>query len=173
MTCIVGIVEKGHVYIGGDSASSNTKWIKTKKDSKVYKRGDFIVGMSGRCYVIQEIKHSFIFPWDTENLTPMEFMIRNFIPALKTFLKAVHRKFDECSMIIGYKHHLFTVCDDLTVHEWINDFDAVGSGEEYAIGALHALTNTSIPTKEKVERALAASAEYCKNVKPPFFILKS
>ncbi len=41
MTCIVGLIEKGIVYIGGDSASTDNCDIKTIKSPKVFKKAVF------------------------------------------------------------------------------------------------------------------------------------
>ncbi len=44
MTCIVGVVKDGVVYIGGDSAGVSGLRLIKRKDSKVFKRKGFIIG---------------------------------------------------------------------------------------------------------------------------------
>jgi len=48
MTCIVGINNKGVVTLGSDS-QINQGWIKgTKKEGKVFQKGEFLYGVAGR-----------------------------------------------------------------------------------------------------------------------------
>ena len=42
MTCIVGLVEKGNVYIGGDSAGVGGYSLTVRADRKVFRNGDFV-----------------------------------------------------------------------------------------------------------------------------------
>lgn len=46
MTAIVGLVEKGNVYIGGDSAGVAGLSISIRGDEKVFKVGPFIMGFT-------------------------------------------------------------------------------------------------------------------------------
>ena len=44
MTCIVGVVDNGKVYMGGDSAGVGGLCIETRKQPKVFRNGDFLIG---------------------------------------------------------------------------------------------------------------------------------
>jgi hypothetical protein len=44
MTCIVGIVENGKVYMGGDAAGVNGYSVRVRKDPKLFKVGEFLFG---------------------------------------------------------------------------------------------------------------------------------
>ena len=44
MTCIVGLVENGKVYIGGDSAGVAGLDVRMRSDEKVFTKGNMIFG---------------------------------------------------------------------------------------------------------------------------------
>lgn len=59
MTCIVEIVEKDRVYIGGDSAGVSDLDITMRKDVKVFRVGDFVFGCTSSFRMMQIIRFSF------------------------------------------------------------------------------------------------------------------
>src|SRR5437868_10225276 len=59
MTCIVGLVQNGKVYIGGDSAGSNNWQLTIRKDAKVFFNGDFLIGAGTSFRMIQLLRYSF------------------------------------------------------------------------------------------------------------------
>ena len=46
MTCIVGLVDDGKVYMGGDAASVDGYIVRTSALSKVFRNGPFLIGYS-------------------------------------------------------------------------------------------------------------------------------
>ena len=47
MTAIVGLVHKGRVWMGGDSAYSTDDEVWIQRDPKVFRRGDVLIGTCG------------------------------------------------------------------------------------------------------------------------------
>lgn len=46
MTCIVGLVDQGNVWIGGDSAGVGGYDLMLRADQKVFRNGDFLMGFT-------------------------------------------------------------------------------------------------------------------------------
>jgi hypothetical protein len=46
MTAIVGITDGSTVFIGGDSAGSNSYNLTVRKDTKVFRAGEFVIGFT-------------------------------------------------------------------------------------------------------------------------------
>ena len=46
MTCIVGLLHNKTIYIGGDSAGSNSSDLRVRKDTKVFENGPFLMGFT-------------------------------------------------------------------------------------------------------------------------------
>jgi ATP-dependent protease HslVU (ClpYQ) peptidase subunit len=75
--------------------------------------------------------------------------------------------------LVALKGRLFEIETDFQVGELTYDYAALGSGREVAMGALHALEIVAMPAHEKVQRALAAAAEFKPDVRGPFTILET
>ena len=48
MTCIVGLVHEGVVYIGGDSAGVGGMSLTVRADEKVFRNGEFLMALGSR-----------------------------------------------------------------------------------------------------------------------------
>ena len=52
MTCVVGLVQKGRVYLGVDSAAVQGWTRRASQVSKVFRRGPFLIGFQGDSPVV-------------------------------------------------------------------------------------------------------------------------
>jgi ATP-dependent protease HslVU (ClpYQ) peptidase subunit len=164
MTCIVGFVDKKNknVLIGGDSAAIANYNIGIRKDKKVFRVGEFIIGCSGSFRMIQLLAYSFVPPDITKDI--YEYMCTDFITSIRECFKdgGYLQKYIDGgdrggTFLVGYKNRLFTIDEDFQVAEHLKGVDACGDGAPYALGVIHCLYNTSIPAKEKVLKALKAA----------------
>jgi ATP-dependent protease HslVU (ClpYQ) peptidase subunit len=180
MTCIIGIVDKKRVIIGGDSCASGDCREIIRKDVKVFRNGDFIFGCTSSYRMIQLLMYSFIPPKvNTKNIH--RYMCTDFIEELrKCFKKGGYiKKFEEGdekggTFLVGYKNRLFRVEDDLQVAEASCGFNAAGIGEGIALGALFALKrDTFIRGENLIKHSLSAVSELSEGVRPPFIILST
>jgi ATP-dependent protease HslVU (ClpYQ) peptidase subunit len=62
MTCIVGMVENGKVYIGGDSAGVSGFDYHIREDQKVFQNGDMIFGFTSSFRMGQLLQYSLKIP---------------------------------------------------------------------------------------------------------------
>jgi ATP-dependent protease HslVU (ClpYQ) peptidase subunit len=109
----------------------------------------------------------------------MQYMVTKFVPALRKIFGATNLEMGrtekrepefDATLLVGFQGRLFTVWCNYSVTELRLGYSAHGSGEEYALGALHALCESKMKPKKIVERALMASAEFAKGVRGPFTI---
>jgi ATP-dependent protease HslVU (ClpYQ) peptidase subunit len=177
ITCIVGLVENGTVYLGGDSATSrgNRRIIKNK--SKVVKRGEFIMGGSGLAVVSQLMHHTTTLPPLYENQECLDYMVNTFLPMFRKTIKEAgqmtiedHRETTQNNFLIGFRGHLFSIGIDLNVIECIDNYDSIGSGEEFALGVLYATEDSKLKPEERLMKALECAAYHNHYVYPPFEI---
>ena len=77
--------------------------------------------------------------------------------------------------LVGFKNRLFSIGIDFQVEEFEDEFYSVGSGQEYALGAIKALliNGKKLEAETIVETALSAAAHYSTGVEPPFVILST
>ena len=58
MTCIVGLVHEGVVYIGGDSAGVARLSLTVRADEKVFRNSDFLMGFTTSFRMGQLLRYS-------------------------------------------------------------------------------------------------------------------
>lgn len=191
MTLIIGLKHNGKVYMGADSAGVADNHIVRRKDSKLFKLGDFLIGCTTSFRMIQIIQFSFKPPKfidirdveDNANIGKdiFEYLCTDFIDALrdtfkdKGFGSFAGKEGDEGgTFLLAYRDRLFEIDSDFQVGENTDNYNAVGSGLYHAFGALHALTGKpneiyKDTPKEVVEAALSASCQHCTTVSRPFY----
>lgn len=175
MTCIVGLKHGKHVYIGADSAAvaSNGVRLVVRKDEKVFKNGDFLIGFCGSFRMGQLLKYSLKIPKMDAKESFEEYMVTKFIDSIRECFKnggflTVEDEIEYGgTFLVGYKDKLVNIRDDHQVEIAVDDFNAVGSGEMVALGSLYSTTGNPIA---RVTKALEASAMYTQVVRPPFIV---
>lgn len=181
MTAIVGYVDKEGVYIGGDSAaiSADDLSFNLRKDTKVFKKGEFIIGFSTSFRMGQLLRYKFRIPAHPKGMDIHQFMATIFIDAVKKCFD--DNGYNEMTtgdggcIMVGYKGCLFTILPDYQVSQAKESYAALGCGELIALGAMNILTTMGISDKDpekKIELALNATVSHSMGVKPPFTIEK-
>ena len=174
MTCIVGLVHKGHVTIGGDSAAISNLDIISRKDPKVFHIGEFIIGFTSSFRMGQLIGYVFV-PPPIPDTGLMGYMVGPFVDALRKCLKdgGYASKQNEVEsggvFLVGVRGRLFLIDCDYQVGESHDDLSAAGCGRDYALGSLHATPHMS--PKKRVRLALEAAEEFSAGVCGPFNLI--
>jgi len=181
MTCIVGYVNKitGETVIGADSAGALDWDIVVRKDTKIFRKGEFIFGCTSSFRMIQLLRFSLQMPPVNEK-DIFEYMCTDFVDSVRACFTTggYLQKFKDGDekggdFLVGYKNRLFNVACDFQVGEAIVGYDAVGSGARYALGALHSLEDQLLTVEERVKQALLTATYFSGGVRPPYTILKT
>ncbi len=177
MTCIVGLEQGGVVYMAGDSAGVSGNDITPRDDPKVFRKGTFLYGYAGSFRLGQLLRYKFDAPAHDEHLTDHAYLATDYVDTLRSLLdrNGLLRKREEVSsmeglFLLGYRRHLYSVLGDFQVGQAIDDFDAIGSGFPYAVGAMAATETAGLHPIERVTRALAAASRYSTGVRGPFLV---
>lgn len=179
MTCIVGIIEDGITYLGGDGLQLKGDR-KTRVDSKVYERGEFLIGGAGRGTVIDLLFHSTNYVIPKDGQTIKDYFYNEFIPELRMVLKdkgQIHTEDGKQSMetqfLIGYRGELVNILKDFGCGIDTQDtkYSAIGSGEEFALGSLYSTEAMGLDPEERIILALEAASEHHCTVGPPFEVI--
>lgn len=182
MTCIIGLVDNefNNVIIGGDSAAICENNIIVRKDVKVFKNSEFIIGCTTSFRMMQILR--FLFKPPKINKEIYEYMCTDFISEVrKCFKSAGYMQRDELGeerggqFLVGYKNKLFVVDYDFHVGENLHGYDAIGCGGNYALAVLDYLNKEKkeMPAIDKATKALEVSENLCNGVKKPFEILRT
>lgn len=179
MTCIVGFVdrEKGNVIIGADSAASSDSSVRIRKDKKVFKVGEFVIGCTTSFRMIQLLRYSFK-PPKVKTKDIYEYMCTSFIDEIRLCFEkgGFLQKFidgDEKGgvFLVAHKDRLFKIYDDFQVAENICGYDSCGCGEDYAMGNMFNTTETD--SKKIVINALECAENFDGAVRHPFFTCRT
>jgi ATP-dependent protease HslVU (ClpYQ) peptidase subunit len=188
MTCTIGVVHDGHVYIGADSSANGPRGaLQVRSDSKVIKSGEFVLGFAGSFRVGQIIRYSLSIPrvggYDPDTGTPLDadlyrYMVTKFIPALKECLKGAGVALNEdgqdgipAKLLVGVRGRLFEVDADYQVAEPVDDFAAIGIGMPIAQGALY--VTEGIEPFQRINQALRAAERHSAYVRGPFVVVST
>lgn len=188
MTCIVGLVHKGRMYMGGDSAAVSGDEVEPVACPKVYKikqknGPDAILGYSGP-FRAGQVMMSFELPEDSspdeDKDAHFEFLRKKVVPAVKAFLKA---NFDDKMpdttdighQLLAYRGRLYEIRDDFAIFPYRFPFYAIGAAGTLAIGALdYAYNNGDIhkvdPAKI-VKRVLESATRHSGAVCGPMIVI--
>jgi len=167
MSCIVGLKYNRKVYIGGDGrATSSEGEIRPVICNKVFKNKKYLMGFCGSVRAGQ-----LLYP---ECFTPPDTILK--------FPNAMRKHYEEngvllhdtetgdihgANILIGIGGRLYEILIDFQMSE-IEEFTSVGSGANFAFGALEILKRTKLSPEDKILTALKVSAKYCAQVGPPY-----
>lgn len=179
MTCIAGLIKDDKVWIGGDSAGSTPSSICIRRDSKVFKIGEFLIGYAGSFRMGQLIRYKLTPPDRNEQRDIFEYMVTDFVESVRTLAKenGICRIEDnveelpEIQLLIGYKSRLFTLEEDFQIGEVSNDYYAIGSGADWALGSLYTSQKLKTRPRTRILTALEAASTFAPEVSGPFTIL--
>jgi len=179
MTCIVGLLSGGDVFIGGDSAGVAGLNIAERKDEKVFKNGEFVFGFTSSFRMGQLLRYAFTPPPYYTDVNLYKYMVTDFVDGVRKCLKeggyAIKNKEEELggTFLVGFRGHLFMIEDNYQVAEHLYPYFSVGCGESYAKGCLYAICDNEILPEEKITIALEAAEKFSAGVTRPFHIVKT
>lgn len=175
MTCIVGLCQDNHVYVGGDSAGVANWSITVRADTKVFKNGLFILGFTDSFRMGQLLRYSLISPPITGDI--YAYMVTVWIDAVRKCLKdgGYAQKKDECEsggqFLVGIHGKLFKIDSDYQVGESTIPYTAIGCGADLALGAM--AVTAHLPPIERLTKALQTAEQHSAGVRGPFSFVTS
>ena len=176
MTCIVGLVDKGRVYVGGDSAGVASDLIMARVDPKVFTRDGFIFGFTESFRMGQLIQHNFKIPAPPAAGSCYKYMCTTFMDALiecfsdKKFTRYYNYRISGGTFLVGFRGELFKVHSDFQVEIHNEPYNACGCGQKFALGALHTLNKYKMDPEDKLMAALDAASTFSTGVCRPYII---
>lgn len=176
MTAVAGLEHDGKVYIGADSAGVGGWALTVRSDSKIFRSGEFIMGFTSSFRMGQLLRYKLSVAEQPSKMPVDEFMCTWFIDAVRTCLKdGGYASFKDGTesggtFLVGYRGLLYYVGDDFQVGRSACGFNAVGCGNELALGSLYSTTGKP---KRRIRTALAAAEAFSAGVRGPFAVLCS
>jgi ATP-dependent protease HslVU (ClpYQ) peptidase subunit len=175
MTCVVGVERDGKVVMGADSAGILGLSMTVRADTKIFRSGEFVMGFTGSFRMGQLLRYSLVPPtphdWDVDR-----FMVTEFVQSVRDCLREGGFARNESGVesggtfLVAIRGRLYRVDCDFQIGRSLDNYDAVGCGEEFALGSLHG--SGDLPPADRVRRALEAAAHHSAGVIPPFHVFE-
>lgn len=174
MTCIIGLVKDGNVYMGCDSAAMSD-WSdgRATRLRKVFRVDDFLIGYTYSFRMGQILQHHLKVEKQGAE-SDEHYMVVTFVEAVRECLKKYGFAKVELGQesggdfLVGYRSQLYHVATDFQVNIFDGDLDACGCGGKHALGAMAALE--FLPPEKRIKRALKIAARFAPGVCGPFHI---
>ncbi len=178
MTCIVGLVDDDKVYLGADSFIGSCHSWKDNGGHKLFRlKDDFIIGCTSSYRMIDLLTYK-LHEWDGLHLVPnpVEWMKTVFINKVKDLFKdegfaVVENNVEEGGFfLVGFRGKLFAIASDYCVIDQTRTGEAMGSGNDAALGSLYTTKNWRMKPENRVRIALEAAEAVVPTVRRPFNI---
>lgn len=183
MTCIVGMIEKGYVWLGGDScAADEGSAYEVRSAPKVFAKGSMLIGACGSIRILQVVQHTMHQPAHPKGWSTMKYLVNAWVPALRKSLmdggvipKDEDAVLPDSGLLLGYRGELFTVEDDGHIGQTDLPYASVGSGTHLALASLcqQEILNDQRPAKQRLINALEIAEAHVMNVRGPFTIIST
>lgn len=166
MTCIVGVENNGSVFLGGDIQGTGFNSIIHHTQPKVFHKGEIVFGYTTSYRFGQLIEHHLNDPYVPDDKSGIyNWLVRDIIPEVRKVLKD-HEWNSGGNALIGIRDELWELQPDFSILRSVAGCNAVGSGEEYARGALYSMMQMREPVypKRMIQIAIEAAAEHSPTV---------
>lgn len=179
MSTIVAIKTEDRIWVGADRQSTDGTEKRTLANGKISlkhvvvsdmsARRPVLVGLVGFQRSLTIMKYNLEPPRSPEGISPEEYLGEFFIPAWKACLKQNEciEEFEKSKMpkgdtlLIGYQGVLAMIGLDFALSVYNDGYDAIGSGYEYALGALRVFYEAGATNAEQsIERSLEVANHF-------------
>lgn len=176
MTCIIALQDDRHVFMGADTLAVDEATAHPMRQDKIFRRGEFLFGVSGTMRTGQLLEHQFEVPPIEKGQDLLTYMVGTFVPRYRDCLKEAEylimkegQATNPDDVIVAVRRRLFVVDGNFSVYEPRANYLVIGSGQDVARGAL--FVTGHMEPKKRIERALEAAAEFNVGVRGPFGII--
>lgn len=186
MTCIVAVQKGTNIYMAGDLLASTEYTKRICANSKVFKKGPYLIGYTTSFRMGQILQFGVQLP-DPASPEPhpfptkrqsidLEFMVTKFVPVIRdAFKTAGFTRIDSNQeeggqFLVGCSHGLYCIQSDFQVSEYADHYNAIGCGAYYALGYLYGYFQGKDyrPARSVLKGALRAAHKFSMGVSAPF-----
>lgn len=184
MTCVIGMLDKDNkVWMGADSIGSDLYTYDIRKDSKLFKNGEFLIGFTTSFRMGQLLMFADLPKFKKKDTDVFKYMVTKFIPAIRAIFKdngftSIDSNTESGGkFLVGVRGRLFSIESDFQVAESTTNVVACGCGETIAIASIKTINeldseiDSKLSCEYKIKTALKVSSLISSHVKPPFKVL--
>ena len=173
MSCVVGLVRDGRVWMGADSAATSPNQAQfILKSPKVFVRGGRLFGPTGSIRLMQLLRFKNFEGLRSDDPEVVAELVAEQIRLLTQEDEGLlnNERQMEAKVLLGCAGRLFIIQEDFGVMEPRQNYTALGEGGPFALGAMSVLVRSDKDPETTLREALGISAQHCATVRPPFVI---
>ena len=179
MTCIVGVADGEHVYFGADSQITKGNLLVDSDMPKIWSVSTVMFGVSGSCRPMTVLKYALKLPKHYDNIDDDAYVSLSLMSVVKNLFDKVGMTTtkdgevkQDSDIMVGYNGKIYLIGVDYAVIRTSNNYYAIGSGVEAAMGSLYT-TERIIELKPhgRLELALEAASTHTRGVGGTFTYL--
>ena len=177
MTAIVALVDGNKLWIGGDSAASDSgsMSLMIRQDEKVFAKGDrFLIGCTTSYRMISLLRYVFHPPMQREGTTDAEYMNVDFVDAVRKcfrdggFASSSEMREVGGEFLVCYNKAIYQVYGDYQVAIPVDSYASCGCASDVCLGSLYATVGHE--PESRIHKALKAAEHFSGGVRGPFVI---
>jgi hypothetical protein len=165
MTCIVGLVEEGQVWLASDSCIADDTHTLTSAESKLAHYGSWVYGVAGDVRCLNLLRHGMVLP-EPPNTGLDAFVATDVAKAFSEALAGLEGHTFEA--LLGCRGQLYYIGGDYATVRLAEPYAAIGEGGPVALGVLSMTHSRRAAPKTKLTQALEQSARYTLAVSAPW-----
>lgn len=173
MTCICTLKTNNTIYMAADRRLSDDDKYITLPEPKIAFKHDLLIGAAGDSYLCNIVLESFSWPYRGDE-TPNHYMFNVFRPKFIKFLKDLghidkestilnSKSEDEVRLLAAFDEFIYQVdisAEAFSIEQVTNKYCAIGSGSDFALGALLATEGLNLKPQGRLKRAINAAASF-------------
>ena len=173
MTCITGCKTDGGVLLGGDALGSSGYSGNVNSESKVFRLSREVACGYTSSFRMGQVLRFHVTPPQI-SVDELQWAVAEFIPVIREAFRAagyseIHNNEETGgTFLLAVRARLFTVQSDFSVLENRTAYSACGSGQSFAMGAMHALWTPKVKPRQLLRAGLLAAEEFATGVRGPF-----
>lgn len=169
MSCVVGLLQNGDLYMGSDGIATTEQGEKRPVVCvKIFRNGEYLIGYTGSVRHGQLLNPRVFTP--PEDIYDFPEAIREIYVEKGAILSSESgQQMYSSNILIGHKGRLFELLIDFQMNEVFGSFTSIGSGSPYAMGSLYATRKWNSP-ENRIKNALDAACEYDSSCGLPYTI---
>lgn len=179
MTCIAAIIDKDGVgHIACDSLGSNPRTKNTYINQKIFTVGDMLIGFTSSYRMGQILQYRLELPVAAVGQSLEQWLHTDFVDAVRAtltqngFMHVENNEEAAGTFLIVVSGRIFTVQDDLSILESVDNFEACGSGEDYARATMNTLVSYGVDDPSVIlTEAIEAATKYVPSVGGEIYML--
>lgn len=168
MTTIIGMkTEKGALLVADRRANVSGR-SETLAEPKVFPAGELLIGYSGTLRAAQALRHHLSLRERAKGETPMQY-VAGFVAGeiMVTLAHHVGKSDDRAEVIVACGGEIYVIYSEGSVVAPSRGYDAIGSGQDYALAAMYANRHMADP-RLRLWKAMEAAAEFDLYTGTPF-----